>query len=265
MKTNKILAFLVALVIVFTSCETEVEDPAGNRGVGFVPSITNLNPAVFDVNDPANTFLQFDLNADPNIVSEVKLLVSYNGLQQKKEVKSIQNFPQNVKIFMHEAASAVGISLDEIGAGDAFTIEAVTIQGGKTFISNAVINAAVVCAYNPENVSGSYHAVSADWAMDGTVTLTVDPEDPYVIYVAGLATLDGLTEDMGPLKMVVNPLDFTVKAEKTALASVAWDYTNISYEGSGKLNTCDGTYEMLFSITVDQGSFGSYPFTFTKQ
>lgn len=251
--------------MVFTSCETDVEDPAGERGVGFVPAITNLNPAVFDVNDPSNTFIQFDLNADPNIVSEVKFLASFNDDMQRKEVKSIQTFPQNVKIFMHEAASTLGISLDAIGAGDSFTIEMITIQGGKTYRSSAVLNAAVVCAYNPDNVSGSYRAVSADWAVDGLVTLTVDPEDPYIIYVTGLAALDGLTEDLGPLKMVVNPLDFKVTAETTALASVAWDYTNLSYGGTGLLNTCNGTYEMLFAITVDQGSFGSFPFTLTKQ
>jgi hypothetical protein len=128
-----------------------------------------------------------------------------------------------------------------------------------------VINAAAVCAYDPEMVSGSYKAVSADWAVDGPVTITVDPEDEYTIYVAGLAELDGLTEDKGPLKMVVNPLNFEVTAERTVLASIAFDYTNIAYEGFGLLNTCDGTYEMNFTITVDQGSFGQFPFTLTKQ
>ena len=32
MKTNKIVTFLVAMVLAFTSCETEVEDPAGFVG-----------------------------------------------------------------------------------------------------------------------------------------------------------------------------------------------------------------------------------------
>lgn len=265
MKTTKILTFLVAMVFAFTSCETEVEDPAGARGFGFVPSITNLNPAVFDVNDPSNTFIQFDLDADANVVSEVKLIVSYNGDMKRVEVKSVNTFPQNVKIFMHEAVTALGMSLDDVGAGDNFTIEALTIQGDKTYRSSASFNAAVVCAYDPDNVTGTYRAVSADWAVDGTVTLTVDPQDEYIIYVAGLAGLDGLTEDQGPLKMVVNPLDFSVTAERTVLASIAFSYTNIAYEGSGLLNTCNGTYEMLYTITVDQGSFGAYAFTLTKQ
>lgn len=265
MKTNKITTFLVAMVLAFTACETEVEDPAGLRGVGFVPSITNLKPAVFDVNDPSNTFIQFDLDADSDVVSEIKLVASYNGDKKRVEVKSITTFPQNVKIFMHEAATALGVQLDEIGAGDVITIEAITIQGDKNYRSNAAINAAVVCAYNPANVTGSYRAVSPDWPADGTVTITVDPEDEYIIYVAGLATLDGLTEDQGPLKMVVNSLDYSVVAERTVLASSAFGYNNIAYEGSGILNTCDGTYTMSFTITVDEGSFGAYSFTLTKQ
>ncbi len=86
-----------------------------------------------------------------------------------------------------------------------------------------------------------------------TVTVTVDPDDEYTVYVAGLAALDGLDEDLGPLKMTVNPLNFEVTAERTVLASVAFSgYTNIAYEGFGTLNTCDGTYEMNFTITVDQ-------------
>lgn len=265
MKTNKIITFLVAMALAFTSCETEVEDPAGLRSVGIVPSITNLNPAVFDVNDPPNTFIQFDLDADSDVVSEIKLIVSYNGDKKRAELKSFSTFPQNVKIFMHEAATALGIQLDDIGAGDVISIEAITIQGDKNYRSNAAINAAVVCAYNPANVTGSYRAVSPDWPADGTVTITVDPADQYIVYVAGLAALDGLTEDKGPLKMVVNPLDFSVTAVRTVLASEAFGYTNIAYEGSGLLNTCDGTYEMLFTITVDQGSFGAYTFTLSKQ
>jgi hypothetical protein len=64
--------------------------------------------------------------------------------------------------------------------------------------------------------------------------------------------------------MIVNPLNFEVKAVKTVIATVAFQYHNIAYEGFGILNTCNGTYEMTFTITVDEGSFGTNAFTFTK-
>ncbi|MDY0078560.1 MAG: hypothetical protein RBR87_14930, partial [Bacteroidales bacterium] len=95
--------------------------------------------------------------------------------------------------------------------------------------------------------------------------ITIDPTDEYIVYVAGLAALDGLDEDKGPLKMVVNPLNFEVKAIRTVLATAAFGYDNIAYEGFGILNTCDGTYNMNFTITVDQGSFGQYSFSLIKQ
>jgi hypothetical protein len=159
------------------------------------------------------------------------------------------------------------MTLAQVELGDIFSFEVVTVIGGKSYYSSAAFNAPVVCAYNPALVSGSYHAVSAGWAVEGDVTITVDPEDDYIVYVAGLETIDGVNEDLGPLKMIVNPLDFSVTAVKTVLASVVtWNpnYTNMAYEGSGILNTCTGTYEMFYTITVDQGSFGGYAFTLTK-
>jgi len=264
MKTYKLIAVLAAMVFIFSACETEVDDPAGVRGVGVVPSITNLNPAVFDVNNPENTFIKFDLNVESTLVSEAKITVSFNGDYSRVEIKSITTFPSNILIYMHEAATALGIQLDSIKPGDVFNFEVLTIQGSKTYRSSASFNVAVVCAYDPNFVTGSYHAFSEAWIVDGNITITVDPEDEYIVYVAGLAALDGLNEDQGPLKMVINPLNYEVTAVKTVLASDAWGYTNFAYEGEGLLNTCDGSYTMLFTITVDQGSFGSYEFTFTK-
>ncbi|HZK07964.1 MAG TPA: hypothetical protein VFC92_07155 [Bacteroidales bacterium] len=267
MKTYKILAVLAIMVLTFSACETDVVDPAGQRGEGVVPSITNLDPAFFDVNDPANTFIKFDVDATAE-VSEVIFVASYNydkkGLV-RVPVRNTTIFPaKDVTIYMHEVATALGIQLDAIEPGDVFTIEALTVQEGKTYRSNAVINAAAVCAYDPDIVTGAYKAVSDDWGADGPITITTDPADEYILYVTGLAELDGLTEDQGPLKMIVDPFNFKVKAERTVLASIAFQYHNIAYEGFGVLNTCDGTYQMTFTITVDEGSFGANAFTFTK-
>lgn len=264
MKTFKILTLLAAMVLTFSACETDVVDPAGLRGEGVVPSITKLDPAVFDINDPENTFVKFDLDVTP-AVSEVIFVASYNGDLRRTTFRKFSTFPvKDVVIYMHEVATTLGISLESINPGDVFLLELLTIQGSKTYRSNAVISAPAVCLYDPAMVSGAYKAVSGDWGVDGPVTITVDPEDEYTIYVAGLAELDGLTEDQGPLKMTVDPLNFQVNAERTVLASIAFDYTNIAYEGFGILNTCDGIYQMNFTITVDQGSFGQFPFTLTK-
>lgn len=256
---------MAALVLSFASCETDVEDPAGDRGVASVPGVINMDPATFDVNDLENTFVQFDLALDDPAVSEAVILASYKGDRRREEIMRISNFPTSVVIELNEVASKMGIQLEEIEAADVFNFEVQTIQDGKTYFSSAAFNVSVVCGYDPAMVTGSYRAVSASWEVDGSVTITVDPEDEFVIYVSGLAALDGAPEDKGPLKMIVDPLDYSVVAEKTVLASTFYTYTNVWYEGTGELNTCDGTYTMGFTIGVDQGNFGGpFTFTFTK-
>ena len=265
MKTFKILAFMAIVMVAFTfsSCETDVVDPAGERGAGIIPSIENLDPAVFDVMDPENTFIQFDVNAEG--VDEVKIVVSFNGNKKRVEIDKLTTFPKNIKIFMRDAAEKLGVALADVSAGDAFNFELVTVQGSNSYRSSASFNAAVVCAYDVNMVTGTYNAVSDDWGVDGTVTITADPADEYKLYVAGLIELDGLPEDKGPLVMIVNPKNFAIDAPRTVLASDFFGYTNVAYEGFGELNTCTGKYQMNFTITVDQGSFGQFPFTFTKQ
>lgn len=239
MKTFKILAFLAIVTFFFSACETDVIDPAGSRGEGIIPSIENFNPAVFDVNDKENTFIQFDINVSG--VDEVSVIVSFKGDMSRKEIEKLTTFPATVKIFLKDAANLLGVNLDDITPGDAFNFELLTVQGSKTFRSSASFNAAAVCVYDPDLVTGAYHAVSEGWGVDGNVTITVDPDDPYIVYVAGLIELDGLPEDKGPLKMVVNPLNFEVTAVKTVLATNFFGYDNVAYAGFGELNTCDGT------------------------
>lgn len=79
-----------------------------------------------------------------------------------------------------------------------------------------------------------------------------------------MVELDGEVEDLGPLKMTIDPITFAVKAEKTALGSDFDVYHNVSYQGTGIFGTCDGKYTMSFTITVDEVSFGLYSFTFTR-
>lgn len=260
MKTYKIFGLIAAMLLIFVSCETKVDDPAGPRGKGVVPAITDLNPAVFFEDDLENTYIQFTLD-DVAPATEADVVVSLNGDKARAVVGTYTSFPATVKVLLSDIADTFGAN---IGGGDILNFEVATKIGGKTYYSSASFNAPVACAYDASFLSGSYHAVSADWGSEGDVTITVDPVDEYIVYVAGLEAIEGLNEDQGPLKMIINPNNYSVIAEKTVLASDAWGYTNLAYEGTGVVNTCNGTYEMFYNITVDQGSFGGYAFTLTK-
>lgn len=270
MKIFRTLMMICGIALLFTSCEKTDVDPAGARNEAAVPGIKNLNPATFDVNDLENTYVQFDLTSDATGVEEAILLVSYNKGGERKEVQKVNSFPANITIKLTEVVSVLGMDLNSVEAADVFNFEVQTIEGGKTYFSSAAFNVAVVCGYEVENVTGAYRAVSSpdQWDHEGNVTLAADPDDEYTVYITGLAASEGVDEDGDPIALHIDPLDFSVTAPRATVASSMEPlagYTGYSYEGSGSLNTCDGTYTMMFEITVDQGSFGSFEFVFTKR
>ncbi len=250
------------MLLALTACEEDVIDM--NRGEGVVPSITNLDPAVFFPADMETTYISFDLDVE-GYTGDLVVLVSQDGDKSRNPVKTISNYPANVNITLVEVAEAMGKNLNEIVPGSTFNFEVQTNIGGKTYRSPASFNAPLACEYDPSNVSGDYRAVSSGWGVDGPVTIEVDPDDPFTLYISGLAEITGLNEDLGPLPLVVNPGNFQVTAPRTPIATVAWIYDNFSFQGSGVLDTCTGVYTMTFTITVDQGSFGSYGFTFSPR
>lgn len=257
---------LGGMMLLFSACETDVTDPAGARDEAVVPGIENLNPATFDVNDLENTFIQFDLTVSGSGVNEAILLVSFGNEKQRKQVTSVSSFPANIVVPLTEVVSVLGMNLEDVEAADVFAFEVQTVQGGKSYYSSAAFKVAVVCGYEAANVTGAYTAYSGpdQWDMEGNVTLEVDPDDEYKVYIHGYATAEGL-EETGPIVMNINPLDFSVDVPSSTIADNAFGYTGYTYTGSGLLNTCNGKYELMMTVTVDQGSFGSFQFEFTKQ
>ncbi|WP_163716627.1 hypothetical protein [Mangrovibacterium lignilyticum] len=269
MKNLNLIISILSLFII-TSCfdnEEDILNPAAKKE-GQIPTISNVNPGVFDSNDLQNTYVEFQVSVDDaNAIEQAIVQVSYNEQFERVTFDTFNTFPATIRVTLADVAASLGLSLSEVQLGDLFTIEILTVSNGVTTRSSANVNASVVCAYNPTAVSGSYHSVSADWASEGDITITVDEDDPFIVYVSGLEEMEGLVEDQGPLKMVINPVDYSISVDRQVLASSLdpWglSYTNLAYEGSGTLNTCTGTYEMLFEISVDQGSWGTNAFTFT--
>ncbi len=264
---KKILFYLLVFVgISFVSGCDDNDDPAGVRGVGIVPGITDVNPAIFNSKDLENAFVEFKLSLEEGVsADEATIVGSYNGDGARKEITKVTSFPSTVKITTTEAASILGVSLDALENDDLFTFEVLVRSGDRVNTSNSVLNVRVACPFDATLTIGTYAVVSDDWGTSGELTLTADPQDPYTIYVVGLATIDGLNEDKGPLVMKINPLSYEVVAPKAVLATDYFGYDNGAFEGKGTFNSCDGSYNMDFSITVDQGSFGTFKYVMTRK
>ena len=258
MKRIKIFRLTIILVALLFGCE-EAKDPAGQRNVGIVPLLTDVS-GLFIGGEPSS-FVQFKVDLQEGVtVENAQVVVSSGDAFQRVKIADISSFPSDFTFTLGDITEKLG----EINEGEVIYIEVVTTRDGITTRSNAALAQIVFCQYNVNLATGSYHSVSPDWNSEGDISIAADDADQFTVYVTGLETIDGLDEDQGPLVMHINPATFEVIADKTVLASDAWGDTNIAYEGTGSYNSCDGSYEMNFTISVDQGEYGTFAFTFTR-
>jgi len=265
MKKLKTLGSIFTLIIIFLSCE-ELPDPAGRRGIAVVPAITDIDPGIFDSKDLENSYVEFVVTVPAGTKPEkITVTGSYQNNSERIAITEVTSFPATVRILSSVAAQKLGIALDEIENGDVFTFELLTLANGLATFSNAVLFVPVACAYDVDLATGSYHSVSADWASEGDITLSADPDDPYKIYVSGLEEMEGLIEDQGPLVMYINPATYNVTVPEKVISSDAWGYGAISYSGRGVYGSCDGSYIMFFDISIGvYGNQGTFGFIFTR-
>jgi hypothetical protein len=155
----------------------------------------------------------------------------------------------------------------------------VTVEPGMTYFWRVVMRDAngittdgpvwsftPLCVFVPSMAVGSYHSYSApsQWNSEGDITITADPTDQYTVNVTGIEALEGVVENGGPLVMHIDPVNYEVTAPKVVIATDAFGYHNLAYEGTGTYNACDGSYAMEFTISTDEGSFGAFAFSFTR-
>jgi hypothetical protein len=264
---NRLLTLMILLGLTLSGCETKFGDPAGERDlIPATPLIENLDPSIFLAADKANTYVAFDVTLG-NVQGSVDgmIEVSYDGGQQRAQLQEFTIPSTGIEVALADVADAIGMSVDDMEGGAYVNIEILTKAGDKYYRSSAAVNPLIACNYVSADYVGTPNAQSSGWGVNGPVTVTVDPADPtgYTLLVAGLETIDGLNEDQGPLPLVINPASYAITVPKTVLASDAWGYHNIAYQGSGTLNTCSQDITLNIKITVDEGTFGTYTFYIT--
>jgi hypothetical protein len=265
MKKIKTLGLIITLIMIYIGCE-ELPDPAGLRGVAVVPGISELNPGIFDSKDLENSYIEFLASIPAGTkVDKIVIQGSYKDNLERVTLTELKTYPATVRIKSAEAAQKLGIDLPDISNGDIFLFELVTTANGTTTRSSAVLAIPVACAYDKNLAEGSYHSVAPDWPSEGDITLTADPVDQYKIYVSGLAEIEGLDEDHGPLVMHINPITYAVVADETLIASDYFGYGSMTLFGTGVYSSCDGSYNMNLDISIGSyGNQGTFGFTLTR-
>jgi hypothetical protein len=280
MKKYKILSLIVALGLFFGACEDSNENLVDSRGVAVVPVLTDLTPSsplFTDFTEDSDVSFTVSLE-DGDAVDAAEIRVVYEG--SEAFLLDIESFPIDITITAPEILSALEITEDDIVLGTSFFVYVMTTSDGVTTRSQASIEIELPCEFDADLTDGSYNVVSDDWNMDSSVSITADDDDPYTLYIAGLAEADGCTGNGNTIKIMIDPISYqlTGDTERTIVAADCggWGdgyevYTNYSFTvTSGSFGTCDGTYEIVFEIEyiyegeADYSSWGDNTFTFTR-
>lgn len=285
MKKYILRSIVLFAVVLLGSCETDLRMPDMQKS--YLP--------VFVLDESSDVKIEEgELNAVFSVdmfykeyPTDSRLVVTMNGIHENEKIfiESIKSFPANITINATQLKTLFGISSIDFGSYFEIGLE-VLLSDGKWYTpftpngiaynsgslnllpagSTPVLKFKAPCLFDSNMSIGSYREFSdeSEWNVDGDVTITADPSDPYTVYINGMAQVDGLSGDKA-LKVTINPSDFSVTAEKTIIASSAFGYTNYAMEGTGSFDSCSGTYDMTINISVDEGDFGPFIFKFTRK
>ncbi|WP_143470813.1 hypothetical protein [Labilibaculum manganireducens] len=280
MKIFKILSLIVALGFFFSACEDTNENLVATRGIAVVPTITSLTPESPLFTDLTEaSFITFTASlAEGDMADAAEIQVVYEG--KVGVVKAIESFPIDTKITAPEILSSLEITEADVKLGTSFFLYVITTSEGISSRSQAAVEIKMPCEFDSELSFGSYAAVSGDWGVDSNVKILTDENDPYTLYVSGLAEADACTGNGNTVTVYIDPVTFqlTGDTERTIVAADCggWgagyeDYTNYSYTvSSGFFNSCDGTYNIAFKLEylpvggTEYTSWGDNGFTFTR-
>ncbi len=140
------------------------EDPIGQdfadknyAAKGAIVSAENVQVGFFDILDPDNSAIAFDLASEGEAVSNVAINVAYQGGGEMSFGTS--SVPGTVNASLNDVLSAVGVNLADVAVGDVatFTFDATTASG--TFRSSKSLVVPFSCF---SDLGGTYDYVSTN-------------------------------------------------------------------------------------------------------
>lgn len=266
MKYIKLFSLFLSLSFLLNSCEDTNESLVQNRGVAVVPVISDVSPA-FYTTDYSDSYIEFKVDLqEGDTVDDAELQVTYKG--KTEVIDKIASFPAVINLPAEKVLAVFNLNEDDVKVDDFFLVQVVTSNGGISTRSRASLKVFVTCEFDSDLTVGSYHVISEDMGTEGDVTLTADPDNPYLIAVEGLFEMEGGEPNDVVLYLTINPNNFSVNHDKTLMGVTdpfGEGYGNYTFSpSSGMYKSCTGTFEMAFAVSVNEGSFGVNKYIFTK-
>lgn len=271
MKKNKFNIILFSLLtLIITSC----------KHGEYMPDIQRANMAVFALDENSTILISdetYNVNFNVSLyypndkVTEARIVGIKNG--DPSTIKTLQEgiteFPIKMKLSYQDLKSKFGeiVEGDQIELGMDIKMGAIWFSAfgpdGKSTVasdaislpgSNPTLTLKRVCPLVLDDFVGS---VTLNDGLAGIPTADIVKISDTELEIQGYG---GETAPYGIIRLTINPKDYTVTVSKQVISASYGPYHNLAYEGSGTIDTCNGIISLSLAVTVDEGSFGSFPF-----
>lgn len=271
MKKNKFNILLFSLLtLIITSC----------KHGEYMPDIQRANMAVFALDENSTILISdetYNVNFNVSLyypndkVTEARIVGIKNG--DPSTIKTLQEgiteFPIKMKLSYQDLKSKFGeiVEGDQIELGMDIKMGAIWFSAfgpdGKSTVasdaislpgSNPTLTLKRVCPLVLDDFVGS---VTLNDGFAGIPTADIVKISDTELEIQGNG---GETAPYGIIRLTINPKDYTVTVSKQVISASYGPYHNLAYEGSGTIDTCNGIISLSLAVTVDEGSFGSFPF-----
>lgn len=271
MKKNKFNILLFSLLtLIITSC----------KHGEYMPDIQRANMAVFALDENSTILISdetYNVNFNVSLyypndkVTEARIVGIKNG--DPSTIKTLQEgiteFPIKMKLSYQDLKSKFGeiVEGDQIELGMDIKMGAIWFSAfgpdGKSTVasdaislpgSNPTLTLKRVCPLVLNDFVGS---VTLNDGFAGISTADIVKISDTELEIQGYG---GETAPYGIIRLTINPKDYTVTVSKQVISASYGPYHNLAYEGSGTIDTCNGIISLSLAVTVDEGSFGSFPF-----
>lgn len=259
-------AAAACLVLMTWGCHEEpigttfADDNYSPQGALVIPS--NVQVGFFDLADPDNAGIAFDLTTKGEAVSSADVIATHSG-GASATIATVTSFPSTVNVPLNDLLSSLGLTVDDVEVGDnvIFTFTGSTSTG--VYNSSRTVSAPFSCkstlSGTLDYVSTNYFCSGAD--LTGQVMMTSPSAGKYTFSDWSFGTYPecygGSAANWGSLQL--NDVCNQITVTGVDNYGDSWDFIINSVNGADLNASWSNTYGEFGTVTLTRTDGKNWP------
>ena len=256
----------VCLALMVTSCH---EAPIGEdfadvhyKAKGALASTSNVQVGFFDLTDPANSGVAFDVDVKGEDASSVEVTATHND-GASAVYATVTAAPETLNVPLEDLLSVLGLTLDDVEVGDEIVFSFKSTASSGSYASSETLGVPFSCK---SELSGKLDYVSTNYfcsgdPLTGVVELINDAAGKYVFddwaFGAYHECYGGPASSWGGLQLV--DLCLVISADGVDLYDDSWTFTINSVDGAVMNADWGNTYGEFGSVELTRQDGADWP------